>query len=149
MNKKYIILLLVLFLIVGLFAYFNFYNPNEVRVGDSRFQLPEGYHEGALRDNGDTNITNQYTSVFIHQYDDNNTVKYSHAYVKERNQSNFTTKLVSFSVGNKTVYKSTIVGQPQSLHYWFVENGKTYTVYTWDGNDNMDLLIKDMIASAH
>ena len=148
MEKKYIILLLVLFLIVGLVAYFNFYNPDEIRVGDSKFHLPDGYHEGAVRENGDINITNQYTSVFIHQYEDDNAVKYAHDYIKERNESNFTANLMNFTAGDKTVYKTTIVGQPQSLHYWFVQNGKAYTFYTWDGNDNMDLLIKDMITSA-
>ena len=50
---------------------------------------------------------------------------------------------------NITVYKTTIVNQTHSIHYWFVKNNNGYSIYTWDGDKKTDKMVEDLIRSAN
>lgn len=149
MEKKSIIIILLVVILIGVTAFLfthNFNGTNDVYVGNTKFYLPDGYHEGNQTEYGDVNITNGYSSVLIHNYSDNNVKKYRDDYSEYLLNNNATPELRNFTVDDITIYKTTIVNNTQTMHYWFIKDNKTFSIYTWDGNSNMDSFIRDLIS---
>lgn len=147
--KKIIgILIIVLIIIICGVTLFNSFN-NDVTVGNTTFSLPNGFQNAGFTDSGNVNISNGYESIYIHEFDDNNITKHVNEYVNDRIENNFTSNLTNFTVGNKVVYKTVIINQTHSMHYWFINDNKTYSIYTWDGIPKMDQIVSDLILSIH
>lgn len=149
MNKKSIVLICVILIIfIGFLAYTNFTNQNDLKFNKTTFHLPDGFKEKGLTVSGDRNVSNGYESIYFHEYNNNDINNYVNNYIHERNESNFTAILTNFTVDNTTVYKTTIVNQTHSIHYWFVKNNNVYSIYTWDGDKKTDKIVEDLIRSA-
>lgn len=156
MEKKSIILIVIAILVVigGVMAYNTFNNTTDdthVKVGDATFELPSGFHEGKTNNAGDVNITNGYDSVFIKEYDHGNVTKCINDYKKYKNNTNQTVKVSTVDINNITVYKSSIVNETNTIHYWFDYKDKVYSIYTWGGtdggSDNIESIASDLIKS--
>lgn len=149
MDKKYIliILLVVILLAIGVTFYSGSFNQNKISVGNAEFTIPDGYHKGVNNQLNDLNLTNGYNSIFFAKYDGEDvesSVDEMSAFIKNQNQTPY---LTNFTVDNVLVHKLTIINNTQYYRYWFVDNGVTYCIYTWDGNANTDNLVTDLIKS--
>lgn len=149
MDKKsiiFVLIIIILLLIVGFMGY-NLINnnkpstPETVLVGTSNFTLPDGYYVGKSNNYGDLNITNGKISIFLLEYPDGNLSKYVVNYENSINQS---VVLTNFTYNNIVVFKGTPSIQSNTVHYWYVCNNKTYSVYSWDYN-NIDDIVKELI----
>lgn len=151
MSKKsnFLILVIVLLVVViGFMAYSNFFQEKSVHVGDLNFEVPKGYHEGVLNHLGDVNLTDGSHSICIGKYSDDNIQKYVKNYVNERTKNNDTIKQSTTTIDNQQVYKAENKNTG-ATHYWFVSNGKVYTIYSWDKVDNMDEIVSNLVKSMH
>jgi len=148
MNKK-IIALLILVVIILLFGFigYNEWSNSTVKVGSTEFSLPEGYYKGALNEFGAVNITNGNSSIFIYEYEGNDTLKYISHYTTSPSQKNLNISIVNYTVGDVVVYKTDNKDSPYKIHNWFIKNNKTYDVYTWDGNKDLDSVVTNIIKS--
>ena len=151
MEKKFglIILIVILFLAIFGFMFFNQYNnaENQIKVGNTLFNLPEGFHQGTANKANDINVTNGYDTLFFKECGDSNITKYIKEYKNYKHEENNTTidNINNFTVKNIVVYKSTVVNESSSIHYWFDYNNKTYSIYTWSANGNCDSIVKDIV----
>lgn len=140
MSKKFLIIFAIIILVVGFSAYVGLFNST-FKVGDTTFNMPKGYHEGKSNYLGAVNITDGNTTVFFEEKDVNviqDINKYKKMIWDDRNQ----TVLVSnYTIDGNLFYKSTIKENPGVMHCWFVKNNKTYDIYTWDGNNDLDMIV--------
>ena len=83
----------------------------------------------------------------IVKYNDNNVKKHVNDYKSYKEKSNYSISVSNFTVNNITIYKSNIVNDTNYLHYWFVYEGKVYSISTEDGNKNMDSIITELVRS--
>lgn len=146
-NKSIIIILIIIIIAVfGAFSFNTIYNhENKVNVGDTLFSLPEGFKEISSESNKVT-IKNDTSSIAIENYNDNNITKYITEYqTQKKNHDPITTS--EFSMGDVTIYKSVITNNPRYVHYWFVENDKVYTIYTWEGNNDTDSIVVELVTN--
>ena len=151
MEKKFglIIFIVILLLVIFGFMFFNQYHPeNQIKVGNTIFGLPEGFHQGTNNTENDINITNGYDTLFFKECGDDNITKYINKYKKyihDKNNNTTVVKINNFTVDNILIYKSTIVNDSSTIHYWFEYNNKTYSIYTWSGNNNYNNIVKDIV----
>lgn len=148
MVKKWIIIICVMILlVVGFIAFYSYTNhENEVKIGESIFQIPDGYHIGNSTKDGAVNLTNGTNNIYINKYDDKNVKEYVNAYIDKAEEYNHTAKISNFTVGKTLVYKSNI-NKSSNVHYWFVKNNKTYTIYSLDKNPEIDSITIKLIES--
>lgn len=148
MDKKWIALIcIVILLVIGLIAYFNFTNQEtEVKIGNSTFQLPNGYHIANSDIKNVTNLTNGTHKIYIKVYDDKNIKEHVNSYVDYAEKNNKTAKISNFTVGKTLVYKSNLNGS-NIVHYWFVKNKNVYNIYSQDKNPEMDSITIKLIES--
>lgn len=150
MNKKIIfgIIIVILAIIMGLLIFNGqLNNDNNMKVGDTNFILPDGYSVSEVIKSGDANITNGTNSLGIIENNGSNIQKYIDKYVEKNKDRNYTTKINNFNIGGIEVYKSEIVENNETFHYWFVNNDKVYEIFTWDGNNQTDDVVFDLVKS--
>lgn len=148
MEKKSLLLILLIIILIGIIGFLltnNLTISNEITVGNTKFYLPEGYHEGNLTKSGDVNITNGYSSVFVHNYPDNNITNHVNEYMKKMRENNSTVGLENITIENNIIYKTTTNNTAEPIHYWFTKDGQSYTIYTWDTNSKMNSLIQNIM----
>ena len=150
MDKKWFALIcIIILLVVGLIVYTSFMNQEtEVKVGDATFKIPDGYHLGNSDEKNVTNLTNGTKNICIKEYDDKNIKKHINSYINQSEKDNKTVKISNFTVGKTLVYKTNL-NKSAIVHYWFVKNNKTYNIYTWDKNPEIDSISIKLIESIH
>lgn len=148
MEKKYsIILVIIVLIIIGLIGHvFLFNSQKTVDVGDTCFTLPDGYSIGNLNKDGDINITNGDSDIFINEYNDNNIDKHIDKYLASVNKTNYTFEYSNFTINNNSISRVDVEGK--TVHYWFIINEKVYTIYSWNENDDLDSIVLGLIKSA-
>lgn len=151
MNKKLGIVILIIFLIIisiGVFKFNDFSNVDKtVKVGSADFTLPKGYAVGSPNQYGAVNITDGNHSIYLAEYnttDVNKLIRDYESFVKNQNQS---MKIVNLTIDNVLIKKTDNADNPLNVHYWVVKNNKTYDIYKWDDNPNMDSLVIDLVKS--
>lgn len=147
-KKSYliIIIIIVIILILGFCIYSDLFNQ-KIKVGTTNFNMPNGYHEGALNEFGAINITNGTNSIFLFENNDDDIIKYVNSYEEHINDLNQTMDIINFTIDNIQIFKTNNKDNPTTVHYWFVKNNKTYDIYTWEGNEEIDSIILDIIKS--
>lgn len=142
MNKKIIAIIVILISI--LVAGFFFYTQNTVKVGNSYFTVPEGYH---VIDEGDyINLTSESNYMcLVKKVADDNINNSIEKYKDNKVSGNDTLNFSKFTAGDVEVTKSVSNKNQNVFHYWFVKDGKTYEAFTWSGNSNSDNLLKNLI----
>lgn len=147
MEKKYLLIIFILVVIIGFMGYVQFFQAEEqIEVGDVNFTLPNGFHQGTPNSQGDINITNGTVSIFIAKYDGTNVTPYINRYQDNVNKTNNTVSSSNFTIDDINVYKSVNEGTG-SKHYWFVKNNNVYSIYVWSDYENIDNIIFDLIKS--
>ena len=144
-TKLLIVVIAILLLIIGFMSYSNFLAQNQIKIGETDFLMPSGYHEGSPTNLGHKNITDGNHSVYIGEYDDNNVVGHLNnmsSYFKNRNH---TTNISNFTHDGILVYKLTIKNDKTCSYYYFEKNNATYTVYTWNSNENIEEILFNLI----
>ena len=132
MDKKWIALIcIIIIVVIALGAFYTFSTPDKVKVGDSTFKIPEGYHVDKSEDNNVTNLTDGKHNIYIKKYDDKKIQKHIESYINRSELKNKTVKISNFTVGKTLVYKTTLNGT-NTIHYWFVKNNNTYNIYSGD-----------------
>lgn len=148
MDKKLIVIIgIILLLVAGSITFYSFSNQeNTVKVGDATFQMPDGYHVEDSKNKNVTNLTNGNENICIKEYGDKNLEKFINSYINQSEKNNKTVKISNFTVGKTLVYKSNL-NNSSTVHYWFVKNNKTYTIYSWDKNPEIDSITIKLIES--
>ncbi|MBE6489638.1 MAG: hypothetical protein E7Z83_02140 [Methanobrevibacter sp.] len=146
MEKKHYILIaaIIIILLIGFSVFNGSLNfQKEVKVGNSIFTLPNGYTEGSVNSNGDINLTNGTNAIFIKEYNEsiNSCVD---AYKNFKTKNNYSIKVQEFNIDTINGYKSTISNE-SNTHYWFSYNNKTYCIYSWDENNNLDTTVIELM----
>lgn len=145
LEKKSIAVILLAVIIFGCFIlYEENYLKNHAKLGTAYFEIPAGFHE--VKTDNMINLTNGTHSIFIIEHKDNNTKNAIKEY-KNMKGNNYSISIINHTVGNITVSKSNILNEPNSIHYWFINNQKLYEVYTWTGNAQTDFLVNQIISS--
>ena len=148
MNKKLIILIILILAIVGFASFYIFSNQeHSIKVGESTFIMPKGYHLGSPNELGGTNLTNNTNEIYIDMYDSQNVTKYIEEYMNYSTKNNNTVKFSNFTIGDTFIYKSNIIDGRDSVHFWFVKDKKVYTIYCWDKNPKIDSIAVNLIES--
>lgn len=143
MNKKIIVIIGVI--IVILIAVFFFYTQNTVKIGNSYFTIPDGYH---VVDEGDyVNLTSGSNYIcLVKECADENINKSIEKYESSKKvNGNDTLHFSNFSSADINVIKSVSNKDSNVVHYWFVKDGKTYEAFNWAGNSNSDNLLINLI----
>ena len=135
-------------LFIAGFAY-NMYmtEKNTIKVGNSIFDLPSGYSK-EMKSNTEGIIKNKADTIGIQEYADNNIKKYVNEYNVTKEKTGERLIIKTYKVNNTQVYKSTNMNNTRFVHYWFVNNNKVYTVYTWHDNNNTDKIVSHLINHA-
>ena len=145
MDKKWIALIcIIIIVVIALGAFYTFSTPDKVKVGDSTFKIPEGYHVDKSEDNNVTNLTDGKHNIYIKKYDDKKIQKHIESYINRSELKNKTVKISNFTVGKTLVYKTTLNGT-NTIHYWFVKNNNTYNIYSGDKNPKIDSIVVNLI----
>ena len=147
MDKKILGIIIILTIIVGAFilVYETNYVHNSVKVGNTYFTLPYGYHE--VNTNGHINITDGNTPMGLGVHEDSDIDKYIDKYIKLNEKKNVSVKIHEFKVNDVIIHKSLVENNTRVIHYWFINDGKVYEFYTWFGNSKTDEVVSDLIKS--
>ena len=147
--KKYsmIAILIAIILLAGGFMIYNNYKQPHVKVGDIDFVIPEGYNKSGFNNLGHITLKNENNSIYLASYNTTNISEYINQYKNNLLDNNESIIITNFSVDNISVYKS-INNQTKAEHYWFVKNGKMYTIYNWEYNPNMDKIFEELLKSS-
>lgn len=136
-------------------VYNGFFNKNSnvshetsVEVGDIVYNLPSGYHVGSSDRNLSANISDGSNSLYLTFFKDDNVTRHFEEYKAEKLASNKSVTLTKFSINDTLVYRSNIVDDPGFIHYWFAYNKKVYSISTWDGNNDTDQIVSNLIDSS-
>ena len=144
-KKNILIIIIVLIILIGVANFTLLNNEKTVKVGDTTFSIPSGYNVGTSNNLGDTNITNGENSIFIKEHSTTDLHGYLTEYEKYVKSLNDTVKVTCSTVDNVNVYKVEKNNDSQVIHYFFVKNGRTYEIYVWDNNPNLDNLVPELI----
>lgn len=151
MKKKSILVILVIIILLAIAGAYALNQPNDsdtqVKVGSATFNLPNGFHSVASDKDDVVNITNGYDTLLLKECGEKNITKYTKSYVKNAKDKNLSVQMKNFTADNVVVYKSKLVNNTKNIHYWFEHDGNVYTCYTYDGNDNTDNVVVDLIKS--
>ena len=129
-------------------AFNQFTSSQQITVGNTKFILPEGYHHSNPNDFGAESITNNIHTTFLTEYNGTNITKYVEDYQKFIKTQNQTMNVENFTIDNITLYKTVNIDNPHTIHYFFVANGNTFDVYTWDGDNNIGSIALGLAKSA-
>lgn len=149
MNKKsvIIIILFIILLLLGM-NIFDFYNQEKIiNVGSAEFTMPEGFEEGPMNEFGAKSITNGTNTIYLFENNDSDINKHIESYKAMIKDKNETMYITNFTFDGVLIYKTDNIDNPATDHYWFVKNGKTYDIYKWDRNENMDSMVIDLMKS--
>lgn len=148
MKKKIIlIIIIILIILIGVANFTLLNNEKTVKVGDATFSIPSGYKVGTPNNLGDTNITNGVNSIFIKEHSTTDLHRYLVEYENYIKSLNDTVKVTCSTVDNGNVYKVEKNNDSKVIHYFFVKNGRTYEIYVWENNPNLDNLVQELIKS--
>ena len=143
----FLIIIIILLLIIGFLIYGEFNNNDkQIKVGNAKFDLPEGYSVSGLNSAGDLKITKNNDSIYFKEYKGNNSKTYVDNYIKDREKANESVSSSQFKINNISIYKATNENS-SSNHYWFSNKGKVYTIYSWDETENIDDIVSKLIKS--
>lgn len=159
MTKKSIIIvvIIVIILALGFVAYKEFFNNNSnvnssdaksVQVGSINYNLPSGYHLESSDGNLSANISDGSNSLHLNVLNDDNVTKQFEDYKAEKLANNKSVTLTKFTVKDTLVYRSNIVNDTGFIHYWFAYNKKVYSISTWNGNNETDNVVSNLISSS-
>ena len=118
-------------------------NQNIVNIDGDNINLPEGYFQGKINKFGAINITNGNNSIFVSKVDGVNVDKYLDDYMNRT--QNQTVDIENTTINGTIVYKTEDGSAAENIHYWFVKNNKTYEIYTWDGDKNIEGIVNGLI----
>lgn len=150
MNKKILLIgaiVILLVLIVGFVHYPNFNQNEQIKIDNVIFNMPAGYNETTSNISGEINITNGFNSMQISKCNESNIKDIVNEYKTYKEKNNYSVSLSNFTIDDKEVYKVDVTNDT-TIHYWFTYNGKLYSIYTWDGNDNNDNIVSEFVKSA-
>ncbi|WP_405269099.1 hypothetical protein [Methanobrevibacter sp.] len=148
------VIIIILLCVIG-FLVFNQPTTNnedtheKVSVGEASFTIPEGYNISDIHNDGEVNLTNGNTTLYLVEYNGNNLTKYVNKSLEYVESQNLKPIVSNFSIENTFVEKLTIDGKENYLRYWFVDNDKTYCVYTFTGDGSTDNTINYLVKSLH
>ncbi|MBQ6813457.1 MAG: hypothetical protein IJP12_02340 [Methanobrevibacter sp.] len=145
MKKKIIIpIILIIIVLGGLYLYEENYLKGNAKIEKTYFEIPAGFHE--VKGDDIINLTDGNTSIFIRDHKHRTVEKGIQDY-KDMKGENYTLNVTRYNVGNITVSKGSCVDEPTTLHYWYVDNGDLYEIYTWTANNNTDDVVSGLISS--
>jgi hypothetical protein len=149
MKKSSILIILIILAIcvVGFLCFGNSLRGEVVKVGGTDFIVPEGYHQDAPNKLGDVTISNGTHKIFLEEHNDTDVDKYIKNYESFCKKHNQTVKVSKLNVDGVEFYKSFNEDNPQTVYYWFIKGDKTYDIYKWHENKEMDHLVIDFIKS--
>lgn len=146
-TKLLIFIIIILLLVIGFMSYNNYISKNQTKIGETTFIIPSGYYEGPQNNLGHKNITDGNHSIYITEYADNNVTGHlndMNNYFKNRNHS---TKISNFTYNGILVHELTLPNDQTCSYYYFENNNRTYSVYTWNSNENIEKILHDIIDS--
>ena len=137
MKKSTILAAVIIILVIvtiGIIVYTQF--NHEIKVGNGYFSIPEGYSESTQNKDGDVTISNKTNSIYLSEID-KPLDECVNTYINStKNSSRNATKDI-INIDDVKLYKVS-VSDGYTVHYWFTLDGKTFTIYSWDGNKNLD-----------
>ena len=146
MNRK-VMLGIILILLVAFFVFNAFFVTNDsntlAHTNDSNFKLPDGYSEGKINELGAKNYTKENESIFISESNGERAEAYALEYQNNINE-NGSIIVKNYTINNIRVFT---IENNNTIHYWFVKDNKTYDIYTWDGNNDIELFVNNTIKS--
>lgn len=148
-SKINILVIIGLLIFICSLTYLTFDTNDLMDVDGVKFTIPSGYHESAIKDgNLKANLTDGIHLLYIGVYNDSDVNKHVNDYVNEKsNTTNETINLSNFTIDGLVIHKS-FSEKTNAIHYWFVKNGKVYTVYNWGGdNSKMDSTFVKLIGN--
>lgn len=142
MRKKLAVSAIIILLICAGFVLTNYVTASQFE--DSQFDLPEGFSRGEDNKNGDMNITNGNSTLFITKFKAEELNKSITNYKSHCEKNNLSVQHANFKLNNIDVYKITVIKSGAS-HYWFTHDGIGYSIYTWKKVDNCDAIVDELI----
>lgn len=150
MELKSIILFVVLLFILlvgGSLIYSNYMIKDTVKVGTAEFNLPNGYKEGELNEFGAVSISNGTNTVYLSEYNSSDPQESINQYLNIKKGDNMSVYITEFDVSGSKIYKTKNLNETKNTHYWFVKDNKTYEIYSWAENPEMDNIVMEFINS--
>lgn len=146
LDKKYIISILIIILIIGCSLGLYFYS--QFQVGSAYLSLPSGYHAETHND-GVVNLTNGNDFLILNEYSgyDPDIMVPINYYMGSKENQNFSVELLNFNVDDIKVYKTILNNGTDVYHYWFIKNHKLYEFVTYDGHPDTDNIVSSLIKS--
>lgn len=150
-NFKTVVIIIFIFILIfmGCMLYYNYENSldKKIKVGETDFIIPNGYHEGKSNITGVVNLSDgDSNSIFLKENDDTNISNLVNGYESTVLEKNFTPIHSNFSIDGVDIYKLS-VNNTNTNHYWFKHGNKVYEIYSWNKNDNLDTIVSNLIAS--
>lgn len=148
LKKKNLIKLGALLIIIALIILGVYFldNPDNVRIGDVNFKVPEGYTKN--EDSNQVNLTNGVNSICISKNIASGLEENVNHYINVKTSQKLNVTVENFTVGNVKVVKLDIVNDT-TVHYLFDINGKVYDIFTWNKNQDTDSLVTQLINSVN
>lgn len=150
MKKKTIIIIIlciILIIIAGLVIFSHSIN-NTIKVGQTNFNIPQGYAEVYTKNNS-ANIIKGKNSIGIVCYDDNNINEHVNNYTLMKKNESIDIETREFNINNIQVFKSNAENDNSTIHYWFINNNKVYEICSWNGDSNTDNIARNLIESTN
>ena len=121
-------------------------------MGNAFFDLPNDYQMASTsikhtKDYVSINITNKKNTISILEYKDDNLEKYFQNYYNKKINISDSLEITNLTINNITVRRSIDTLDNNFIHYWFINNGKVYEIYTWNADEDFDKNVEFMINS--
>lgn len=129
------------------FLAYSVFTQKQITTESTRFNIPSGYHENGSNEFGDIRITNGTDDIYVAEYNDSNINYYIKTIETLLDSKNITYSITNFTYNHVLIYKLTVVNDTNYIRYWYNDGGRTYCIYTWDGNLNMDDIVFKLIES--
>lgn len=153
MERKYIIIIVVLIVALGLFAT-KFYIYNRETIQSTSFEIPKGYTSKVV--NSSIELTNKTNKMEINYYDPNKSGNVETAIRSMKNNyKNATFNESSLDVNGKKVRTTTMTmktGNNSSyveVRHWFVSGNKVFNIKSDDYSKESNSVAAKIIDSAH
>ena len=145
MKKKIIIpIILIIIVLGGLYLYEDNYLKGHAKIEKTYFEIPAGFHE--VKGDDIINLTDGKSSIFIRDHK-KRTVETGVQEYKDMKGENYTINISTYNVGNISVTKANTLEEPNTVHYWYIDNGDLYEIYTWTANNQTDEIVSGLISS--
>ena len=151
MKKKTIIIVIlsiILIIIAGLVVFSYSHNNNTIKVGQTNFNIPEGYAEVYTKNNS-ANIIKGKNSIGIACYNDTNIKEHVDNYTLMKKNESINIETSEFNINNIKVFKSSAENDNSTIHYWFISNNNVYEICSWNGDSNTDNIARGLIESTN